>query len=126
MESAQSGQLSSYISVAHANLAWLAWHARDFAEIETHASKALELCSPSHPFKSLSLWPLIGAAVAQNRVPKAIESVQSLFAPTQRCLPDALVTVLRKVLQTWQAGDERATRNQLRHAMELAQELRQF
>ena len=86
---------------------------------------ALELgqSRSAYPFRWLYLTPLIAVALADDRIPEAIEHARGLLEPTQQRLPDTLEATLEGAIETWDKGQSEAARIHLDHAMELVQEM---
>jgi hypothetical protein len=122
---AAAGQMTEYIAGAKANLAWVAWRQGDLAEAQEQGYATLEMWRKSPiivPFRWTALWPLIGVALAQDRISEAIEHARALLAPTQQLLPDALTKVLEAAIEASENGQLETARAQLNQAMSLAQE----
>jgi tetratricopeptide (TPR) repeat protein len=127
---ATSAQLTEYITLAKANLAWAAWREGNLAEADANGRAALETWQKelaghgSSVLQWTALWPLLGAAFAQNKVSDAVEFARILLEPTQLPpMPDALAAILEKAMNTWQKGDKKGTYTKLKQAIESAREM---
>ncbi|UCE06727.1 MAG: DUF2791 family P-loop domain-containing protein [bacterium] len=125
-EIATTGQMYIYIAMAKANRSWVAWHEGSLTEAEEQGQAALELWKKVkfvYPFKWAALLPLMAASVAQDQIAEAIDYARTLLDSTQMCLPDELTEIVEKAINTWDNNDIKETRNNLDHAIELAQQM---
>ncbi|MBA2703899.1 MAG: hypothetical protein H0U60_08610 [Blastocatellia bacterium] len=126
MEVATAGQMGPYIGMANANKAWLGWRQNDYSAVNEHGRAALDSWKEgqaSYPFQWAALWPLIGAQLAQNNIPEAIEYANAMLAPTQQRLPTELQGVVVEALNEWGHNHIKATRTRLDRALQLAQQM---
>jgi DNA-binding SARP family transcriptional activator len=129
LEVARAGHMIEYIGMAQANLAWLACHEGNLSQTEANGQAALELWQKlpaSHSscaFQWAALWPLIDVALAENRMDDAISYAQAMFEDTQQRLPQALVSIVEKAIETWKQGEQESAYACLDRAKELAREL---
>jgi DNA-binding SARP family transcriptional activator len=117
---ATAGQMPDYIGAAHANMAWLAWRAGDLAEVRTRGQQALESWrGTSHSFGSqwTVLWPLLGAALTEQRVAEAVECARALLDQQQQRLPAALEAALEAAIRAADIGDLAAARAEFERAL---------
>ena len=125
LAAAESAGMLDYAGAGWGNLAWLAWRQGDLVEAERLGQAALaawrEYAMP-YPMCWQALWPLIGAALTQDRVADAIPHVRRLCDPSQQALPSAIEEPLVAALAAWEAGQPDAARNLLRRALNLAQQ----
>ena len=79
LQAATVAHMPEYAGIAKANQAWMAWLAGNLAQTQElgHAALALWRQLPaghaSAPFQWLALWPLIGAALHEERLALAID-----------------------------------------------------
>jgi tetratricopeptide (TPR) repeat protein len=129
LAAARTAQMLEYNGMAKANLAWVAWRGGNLSQTEANGRSALELWQqlpadhPSCAFQWTALWPLIGVALAQDQISKAIEYARALLDSTQQRLPDALTTGIEKAIVTWEGGESKTACIYLDQVVELAQEL---
>jgi tetratricopeptide (TPR) repeat protein len=124
LAAAQEINQTTYIAMAKANLAWIAWHDGDMAAARLLGQTALELWAQgdtAYPLHWAALWPLIAIALAGGEIPTAIDHARVLLAPSQQRLPDALTSLLEKTLRAWEQNQPEAAHDHLRRAVELAQ-----
>ena len=121
---AQLVQDAEFLGMARAASAWIAWRQGDLAKAQADGEAALECWRQTevvHPFQWTALWPLIGAALSQNRVASAVGYAQALLASGQQRLPDALTADLEAATSTWKASQKETARASLQRATSLAQ-----
>jgi class 3 adenylate cyclase/tetratricopeptide (TPR) repeat protein len=125
----KDAKMPEYTGVAKANLAWIAWHDRDFASAEKSGKESLEIWQtlPSGNSGNVLIWlallPLIAVALHQDKISEAIENVRDLFVPGRMPLPAKLAELLQHGLDAWETGQSKKTTTLLGQAVELAQEL---
>jgi nitrate reductase NapE component len=74
-------------------------------------------------FLWVGLWPLIGVALAQEKIAGAINYVQMLLDPALQPLPEQLSTILASALQAWDAGQQEEARALLLRTVPLAEQI---
>jgi hypothetical protein len=130
---AEAAFMLDYIGANRASLAWVAWQrgvtstslSASLAEAEQLAQAAMEVWrrfAMPYPFYWQALWPLIGAALAQNRPADAIFHAKKLCDPSQQILPSDIEEPLHAALAAWDAGQSDEARNLLLRAFDLAQQ----
>ncbi len=123
---ATTGKMPEYISMAKANLAWVARRQGNLVEAQELGQAAFDLFRQTVQGQMLPwvvLWPLIGTRLAQNQIAEAIEYVRGLFTSTGQLPPDTLVSVLEASIQSWEGGQPEKTYAYLIEASELAQQM---
>jgi class 3 adenylate cyclase/tetratricopeptide (TPR) repeat protein len=123
---ATAGKMPEYISMAKANLAWVARRQGNLVEAQELGQAAFDLFRQTVQGQMIpwvALWPLIGTRLAQNQLEEAIEYVRGLFTPTGQLPPDALASVLGAAIQSWEGGQHEKAHAYLIQASELAQEM---
>jgi tetratricopeptide (TPR) repeat protein len=126
LTAATDAHRSIYIGAAKANLAWLAGREGNLTEAEALGQAALKSwrqLPPVYPFHWLTLWPLIGVALAQDQVSEAIDQARGLLELSQQRLPEALAAVVEEALQAWDASQPEMAKFHLNRALEIAQEM---
>jgi predicted ATPase/class 3 adenylate cyclase len=126
LDAATDGQRSAYIAMAQANLAWVAWQDRNLTEARELGQSALALWQAwdvAYPFQWAALYPLIGVALAEDRLREAVSHARALLDPTQQHLPETMVAVLGEAIEAWERDEAQATRACLGRVLTLAQEL---
>jgi tetratricopeptide (TPR) repeat protein len=126
LDAATDGQRGTYIAMAQANLAWVAWQERNLRETQELGQSALALWQEwdmAYPFQWAAFYPLIGVALAQDCLSEAISYVRALLDPTQQHLPEAMTVVLGEAIEAWERDETQATRAYLERVLTLAQEL---
>jgi serine/threonine protein kinase/tetratricopeptide (TPR) repeat protein len=118
-------QMTDYVGVAEANLAWAAFKVGDFAGVKTHGEAALEAWDhpPAlYPFQWLARWPLLAAAAATGSVPDAAEHLRALLDPRQQMLEQSTEGAVRKTLEDLARGDADAARSGIDQLIEHARQ----
>ena len=123
---AWSFQKRRYDEVIIGHRTWVAWRDGNLEEAEADGLAALESWRHQRHiyfFKWTALWPLIGVALAQGRLPVAMNRVRMLLDPTQQYPPEPLLTMLEECLQAWDAGQQDTALSLLQQAAPLAREM---
>lgn len=125
LEVAERGQMVEYVAQAKANQAWVAWRLGDIPGAERASKLAWDLWKqiPGPMYRVLDwivVWPLLGAALARDRLPEAFEHVRDLVDPTKQPMPDDLQVALDSALMAWGRGHVDAARQSLETAARAA------
>lgn len=123
LAAATTARMPEYVGAAKANLAWLAWHDGDVAEMQANAQAALESWrgyKTVYPFQWLVLMPLIDLALSQERVSEAIDHMRALFDPEQQRLPDSLTQAMEGAIAAWEQNEPETARDLATQVVELA------
>jgi len=126
MTAAAEAKMTTYVAVAKANQAWLAWRRGAIAEAQQLGEAALELWlqfPTPFPYQWLAVWPLIGIANMFDLDAEVIEHIKALFGPGQYLPRQPLAGVLKSVLNAWEAEDSAFFKMQMDKAVEHAREL---
>jgi tetratricopeptide (TPR) repeat protein len=126
LDVAEAAGMLAYIGANQAGLAWVAWRRNDLPEAERLAQAALDawrLQAMSYPFSWQALWPLIGVAVAQDRLADAVAYARQLCEPDQQVLPSELEALLTAAAGAWDAGRPDEARDFLNRALAMAHQL---
>jgi DNA-binding SARP family transcriptional activator/tetratricopeptide (TPR) repeat protein len=118
-------QMPDYIGAAHANLAWLAWRARNLDAVQQHGAAALSAWQKlpvGYMFEWTGRWPLIGVALLTGDLNQIITHVRILLDEYQQRSPDALETALSSALRIGSDGTLEAMRAIFDSVATLAQE----
>lgn len=132
LDLARAARMFDYIGVGQAGLAWVAWQrslaaaspADQVAEAERRGHLAIEAWQQHpaiYPLRWQALWPLIGVALVQDRLPDAIPHARTLCAPEQQLLPAALADPLIAALAAWDGGRAEDAHQNLQNAVDSAQ-----
>ena len=107
--------------------AWVAWRDGDLLQAESYGSESVQEPQSQqirpNPFLWTGRWPLIGVALAQDQLLRAIEHLRLLFEPTQQPPRAPLDTLLPTILRAWDAGEQAEAHVLLQQALPRAQEL---
>jgi DNA-binding SARP family transcriptional activator len=123
---AETSRMANYAGAALAGMAWVAWRAGSTAEAGRLARSALESWErfeQSYPLKWQAFWPLLGLALAGQRMGEAMEQASALLQPDQQVLPDALTGPLAAGLAAWEAGQAATASGYLAQALAAAQQM---
>jgi len=121
--------MPQYTGMAYAHYAWLAWRAGDLKGTKLHGQAAIEewgglgAAQSVVPFRWLSLFPLMGAALQDEEIEKAVEFAQLLLTPPQQRLPDDLTNLLRRSVSEWAEDQASRSHDLLRQAIQLAHKM---
>jgi predicted ATPase len=122
-------QMPGYIATAQANQAWIDWRAGDPDAAEKHARQALagwKQVKFVSSFQWTALWPLMTVAVEKDQIEQAVQYAADLLAPEQQALPQTVTATLEQAIHAWQNNQLEVTRQQLAHALTLAEEINQL
>ena len=125
LDVAEAAGMLAYIGANRAGLARVAWWRNDLPAAERLAQAALDawrLQAMPYPFCWQALWPLIGVAVAQDRMADAVAYARRLCEPDQQVLPSELEALLTAVAGAWDAGRPDEARDFLNRALAMAQQ----
>ena len=123
---ASTARMPEYIGMAKGNLAWVHLREGDFETAYQEACEGeerLRETSQSQILLWITLWPLVGAALARERIAEAIPHVETLLAPTQMAMPAALETELRRGLEAWKVNKQNKAKLHFKKVTDLAQQL---
>lgn len=116
-----------YTGTAHAAYAWLAWRESDLAGTVRQAQAAIDdwagIAETIMPFRWLALFPLLGVALQQAEITKAIPWIQDMLRPSQPRLPDDLTQLLGRAIAAWEQDLPAVARDWLQQAFQCAQTL---
>jgi hypothetical protein len=121
--------MPEYIGTAEANAAWVAWREGDLASAKLRGRSALETWGQlpaghaSCSFQWTALWPLIGVALTEDRVPEVVNLVGRLLALEQQPPPDQISAILGQAILAQKSGRIDDARVHLQLAAESAQKL---
>ncbi len=121
-----SAQAMSYLSMAQANLAWVARRAGQLAEARALAEPAWETMRQmpqAQMFNWVAVWPLVAINLAQRRTADAIDYARLLFDPKTQPQPESLAALLRSAIQAWDQDQPEQSYTRLTQAAELAEPL---
>ncbi len=122
---AAEAHMPQYTRMAHAENAWLAWREGDMAETIRQAQAAIEDWGGlgTYAFRWLALFPLLGVALQQEDVAKAISWGQHLILAPQQRLPDELTQRLEEAVTAWEHNQSDMTNDLLWQALRLAHKM---
>ena len=123
MELAFACDMTPYLAMARANLAWLAWRRGNYTEVEELGRDALLGWQSQYPFQWAALWPLVGAALAEEKIDEAVDYARALLAASQQRLPDKLSATLEAAMQSWEEGQLDLARERLHRSLTVAEEM---
>jgi DNA-binding SARP family transcriptional activator len=126
LEAATAPEALTYVGVARANLAWLAWRHGSVAEVLADGQAALACWDRppfAYPFHWLALWPLLAAVLGRGTLDDALGHARSLIDPGQQPPRIPLAAILEDAIAAGEEGLVEAARSHLARAVELAQEM---
>jgi tetratricopeptide (TPR) repeat protein len=113
-----------YINLARAYQAWIAWRDGDLSLARAHGHAVLEgwrQLQTQYMFQWIVLWPLIGAALAQEDLEDATGFARALLEPSQQRMADDVEAAIQAAVQAWDHKDIHTARSWLQKALERAQ-----
>jgi hypothetical protein len=117
--------MSEYLAHAEAHAAWVAWRDGDLQTARRRADAARELweaiwSAPYGTFQWMPTWPLIGLALTDRDIARAVEYVQELLEPTRQPMPENLREALETSLEAFEHEGQAAAHAELERAAALA------
>jgi len=116
----------TYVGLAWANRAWLAWQAGDARQAVEHGRAALQTWTTfpnPYPFHWLAQWPLLSVALEQQRLDEAEKIARDLLSPEQQPLLEPLPALLTEAILACQAQAPDRAAALFRQALQTAQTL---
>src|SRR5581483_4888448 len=114
-------------SVLIGQCAWVAWRDGNLEEAESFGQASLEAIQlqrlASNLFHWVGVWPLLGVALAHERVSDAIGYARMLLAPKQQAPPGEIATLLEASLTAWEGEKQEEARAIFRQIVPLAEEM---
>jgi DNA-binding SARP family transcriptional activator/predicted ATPase len=105
---------------------WLAWRDGKLGEAEAFGRASIneqEGRQGGNAFRWSGLWPLIGVALAQERIADTLKCTRLLLDPYQQPPPEQLRTLLAAALQAWESEQQDEARALLKQAVPLAEQM---
>ena len=124
LEAGRAARMPEQVAMAQANRAWIAWRKGELAEVEAQGLAALDSWRRGqfvYAFHWTARWPLLAVALAQDRVPEALDHARAMLDPQQQQLPEALEAALEGALQAGEDGEPESARPHLHRTVALAQ-----
>lgn len=114
------------ITIIKGHRAWIAWRDGNLVEAEAYGRASLEDRQGqrrANAFQWGGLWPLMGVALAQEKLTEALDRAHMLLDPTQQPPPEQLGALLEAALQAWDAGQQEEALALLQQAAHIAEEM---
>jgi hypothetical protein len=114
------------IAIIKGHQAWIEWRDGNLVETELYGRASLEDRQGdqrANAFHWVGLWPLIGAALVQEKIAEAMDYVRMLLDPTQQQPPEQLSVLLEEALRAWDAREQQEARSLLEQVAPLAREM---
>jgi tetratricopeptide (TPR) repeat protein len=127
---AQVAHMPEYIATAKANQAWLAWRGNDPVLTQALAGAALEAWRElpaghaNAPFQWLAYFPLVAAALQQDKLSLAVEAARALLDPVLQRMPETLTGNLEQAVRAWDGNEPGRAGDLLRQSILLAGQMR--
>ncbi len=107
---AQDAGATQNNSILTGHRAWIAWREGNLAEVEIFGRQSVgegqQQQAEVNPFQWVGFWPLMGAAIVQDKIAVAIDNVRMLLDPTQQPPPEQLKGLLEGAVQAWDTGKQ--------------------
>ena len=116
-------QMTEYVAMANANLAWVAWKEQRRDDCEKLGNEALELwhgMDDPYSFDWMALWPLIAAALARKQIDRAVKYAEGLFSENQHPIDDEVMSATQAAIDSWKRGDATLATTQMQNALRVA------
>ena len=116
-------QMTEYVAMSKASLAWVAWRERQLDDCEKLGNEALELwhgMDDPYSFDWMALWPLIAVALTRNDIESAIKFAEGLFPDSQHPIDEAVMSAAKAAIHTWKNGDTDSAAAQMQAALRVA------
>ena len=129
LQIAKESQMPQYTGMAYSNYGWLAWCAGDMIGTKIHGQSAIQewgglgVAQSVVPFRWLILLPLMGVALQEEEIEKAVEFAQHLLTSPQQRLPEGLTNLLQSAITAWKDDHPLASFDQLGQAFQLSHEM---
>jgi len=120
---AWAGPMSDYRVQVRACEAWIAWRAgklEDAHRLAEESLKKMQEMSAKFPFQWMAVFVLLGIAVTEYQILKAIGWIQILLDPLVMRLPDDLTDALDSAVKLGEANHLDAAHQSLEDALKLA------
>jgi len=117
-------QMTEYIAMAKANLAWVAWKGQRLDDCEKLGNGALELwhgMDDPYSFDWMALWPLIATALTRKQIDRAIKHAEGLFPESQHPIDDKVMSTTKRAIESWKNGDAALAATQMQNALRVAE-----
>jgi tetratricopeptide (TPR) repeat protein len=112
-----------YKGVAQANLAWIAYRNGRYTEAAALGDAVMARWQGvPYPLYWVALWPVLGTAVTQDNLEKAVNQAEAMLHPIQQKLPERITAVLQQAITAWETNQPQSAQTHLRQAIQLAQE----
>ena len=122
---AEAAGMTEYISVAKANLAWLAWRRGEFEATMQLGEEALGMMK-TLPMAGPNMWaiclPMIDALLHLDRSPEALDLTQVLTGQNQHALTETLMKSLKDAVKLAAEGRHAEAEEELKRSCALAQD----
>src|SRR5205085_7793819 len=109
-------QMTEYVAMAKANLAWAAWKEQRLDDCEKLGDEALELwhgMDDPYSFDWMALWPLIATAMTRKQIERAVHLAEGLFRDNQHPIDEEVMAATKPSIDSWKNGDADANRSQM-------------
>jgi tetratricopeptide (TPR) repeat protein len=107
LETATTGQMIEYVSMAQTNQAWALRREGKLEEarrlVET-AWETMQKTIQAQMFLWVAVWPLLGISLDQKRIGDAVEFARLLLNPKTQPQPEAIAASLQSAITAWEKG----------------------
>ncbi|PYJ11989.1 MAG: hypothetical protein DME93_08740 [Verrucomicrobia bacterium] len=119
--------MTEYIAMSKANLAWVAWKQSRLDDCDLLGKEALELWhAMANPYSMdwIALWPMIGSALAKQKIAQAVELAKGLFRDGQHPIEEEVMSETRNAIDSETQPDPAVSESQLWTAFQTAERFR--
>src|SRR2546421_2645447 len=117
-------QMTEYVAMAKANLAWAAWKEQQLDDCEKFGNEALELwhgMDDPYSFDWMALWPLIATTFARKQIGSAVKLAKGLFPDSQHPIDEEVLSETRRAIDSWENDGADSTESKMKEALETAE-----
>lgn len=125
-EISNNAQALSYLSMAQANLAWVArrgGHIEEARLLSEAAWEVMQHAPQAQMFNWIAVWPLAGINLVQQRLAEAVNYARLLLDPRTQPQPAALAALLSAAIQAWEQNQPEQAADYLTQAAAIAEPL---
>src|SRR5260370_14068296 len=117
-------QMTEYVAMAKANLAWVAWKDQRLDDCEKLGHEALELwhgMADPYSFDWMALWPLITTALSRKQTEAAVKLAEGLFPDSQHPIDDEVMSATKSAIDSWRKDEAETAMAQMKTALQTAE-----
>ena len=117
-------QMTEYIAMAKANLAWVAWKEQRLDDCEKFGNEALELwhgMDDPYSFDWMALFPLMATALARKEIERSVKLAEGLFPDSQHPIDEEVLSATQQAIDSWKNDDAALEESKMKEALQTAE-----